>query len=164
MNYSIDFLKLIGDNSLHYLRTSFWLTWLFALLKPLRQINLSLVQFNQKVIYDTAFSPSVIYIEHVLNDLFDPSNRGITIVDGDNLPTAYTFFHTELGEVVFSWNESETALSGETYSFFSQEVFDSPNYIVQVPTSAGVSISDPQLIATINRYRPAGRTYSIVLI
>ena len=162
-NYFIHIYQLVYHLVPYYLRTDFLLQWLSALLHPLQSINLSLYHLANSIRYKTAFNGSVILLEHVLNDTFDPDDRGIYIEDGEIIPYLYESFEDE-NITQFVYNQAETATYGETYSFFQSEIeANYVDFIVNIPAGLGLLTTSPRLLAYINYYKLTGKSYRINL-
>src|SRR5690606_27991019 len=97
------------------------------------------------------------YMEHVLNDQFDPVNRGIYITDSSPYSGSYLFNKIESLEPTYLHNESEA--SAPLYLFSESEVFMWGGFVVNVPSSVVFDVF--QLKAYVNKYKIASKSYSI---
>jgi len=62
-----------------------WRAWVRVLSTPLQTLNNDIEAYKTKIRYELQFNGQVIYLEHRLNDAFDPTLRRIYI--DDPLPT-----------------------------------------------------------------------------
>lgn len=139
--------------------------WLKAMVEPVKFLHNIFTANRAYNLYRLSHNSQVCYMEAVLNDAFDPTDRGIYISDGS--PLAPVFIYTdpestpvyidldsEIGTAVIPmpdpvplYTESETA--GFLYSF-----------IVNVPVA--VTYDDARMRALIDLYRLPSRGYKIV--
>lgn len=137
------------------------LDWVESLLRPLQTLNTSLSDFINETRYLMKLTGQVIYLEHYLNDLFDPVLRRIYIEDGslvlppylynqadNHLPVWYLYNEAEPHHTVYLYNTIEYATNGW--------------FIVYVPAAIPLT---PTFLAlcrrAVNRYKQAGPTYQI---
>lgn len=165
MSYAIHILQLIVGLIPWYLRKELLIDWVDSLLSPLQTINDKLVNLSNEIRYRTAFNGQSILLKHVLNDKFDPIDRGIYISDGNIMPAVYHFFSPETNPVqAYTWNAAETNLSGQVFTFFMSELeTDYYEFVVNVPISLGILTTDALLNGIIKYYKLAGKRYIINL-
>lgn len=135
---------------------AFHATWLYALLSPLKWLNSRFVEFTGDIRYKMVFNGQIILLEHILNDMFDPVDRTIIILDGDLSLPIYAYNESESIDV-YSYDESESDPS--PYSYDENESLG-VHFIVQVPGT--IPTDNVQLISIINYYKPLGKTYKII--
>lgn len=140
------------------LRKSNTNAWLKCLIAPVKWLYYQFMQQRAADRYLLAHNSQVVYLEAVLNDMFDPLTRGIYIADGLFEDPVYAFLVTEThpmwigltaesGSVSFSlpttlYTATETSVLGNAF-------------IVKVP--AAVVFDTDRMRALINRYRIAGK-------
>lgn len=142
-----------------YRKPSMWL-WLYSLVYPLESLYNSFLSFRVEMIKKVSFSGQVVYLEHVLNDIFDPTGRGIYISDGSPLANVYVYRVAESIDSIYVYNEAESDPS-EDYLYNHDAVirFD---FIVNVP--AYVAFDTNYLKGWIECYKQVGKTYDVVII
>lgn len=137
---------------------SFEFVELLKVLSMSHRVSLAkLVAFVASKDYELAFNGQVIYLEHVLNDVFDAVERRIYITDYDSSPRKYLFNKDEDNEITYLFNKEED--SDEVYFMNNQEEFGY-SFIVHVPAG---QVSNYDLFrAWVNRYKLRGKSYGIV--
>lgn len=98
-----------------------------AELKAYRRDNLYLLQF----------SPSKIYLEHFLNDLFDNMNRGIFISNTEFINPDYRYNLIE-DRVTYIFNSDEAA-SPLVYLYNKDQIDNQAGFIIFIPSSIVLS-------------------------
>jgi hypothetical protein len=80
--YNIDYNKPITWLIPPRLRSSILMYWVKALISPIDKLYGDFTRYRKDVLYRTSITPQVCYMEKVLNDTFDKTQRRITITDG----------------------------------------------------------------------------------
>lgn len=154
--YNVDYNELGNQQLPIKKRKPKWKSILFSILKPLQTVNDQMVEFHEETRYALLFNAQVIYLEHFLNDQYDPIDRGIYIEDTANID--YTYLHNKIEEVdpVYVFNDSE-----ETPHFlFSWSEYESEvDYIVKVPVT--VDFNPIEMRNRILKYNSAGKRFEI---
>ena len=144
-----------------FLAQSRHLDWVESFLQGLQFINDMFGACAQETKYLMSLTGQVIYLEHYLNDLFDPDLRRIYIDDGsltlppylfnivdNNLPVWYLYNIADGEPPFYLYNQEDFATGGE--------------FIVFVPSA--IVLTDlliAQIKAAVNRYRMAGARFKI---
>lgn len=158
-NYSLNILQLIGRLIPAHLRTASMWAWMYALAYPLEYLYDLLIAFVSKTNLEASITGQVIYLEHILNHVFDAVNERIYISDGDGLGETYHYFESEEVEGVYLYNEAESDPSPTYYYNQAENNASDTDFIVNVPS---VLVYDSVLMNYyINRYRLAGKRYEI---
>ena len=142
-------IKLRKQNFLYLLR---------VLYKSLFTVQNTFNQFFNTIKYDLDFNGQVIYLEHLLNDKFDSTERRIYITDADNLPLPYLFNKIEENEPIYIFNKSE--LETPLYLYNNQEYITDNDFTVVLPI--GLSYDLNYLKSLINKFKIAGVRYNII--
>jgi hypothetical protein len=135
--------------------------WLKALLKPLKQLLNTFQNYRLAAYQTLTHTGQVMYLEHLLNMIYFPThtqNNRINITDStDPRPDDYLHNTSEGQQSFYFYNK----LEGETpeYLFNKTEFLFNNDFIVNVPNF--ISIVEAQVKHTIDRYRQAGKRYSI---
>lgn len=128
-----------------------------SILSPLQYLNTVFNTFRTNTHYSLRFNAQVIYLEHFLNDQYDPGDRGIYIEDNANIEYTYIFNKDEAVEPQYLFNSSEAE---PPVYFYNRIDYDADfDYIVKVPV--GVSFSEIEMRNKILRYNAAGRRFKI---
>ena len=93
--FNIDFDILINWITITFLRKGKFIAFLMSCVDPIITLNDNLKEFRNKIIYRLHHNGQVCYLEAVMNDHFDDSERRVYIEDGQ--VNTGTFIYT-LGE------------------------------------------------------------------
>lgn len=155
--FNVDFNILIKRLLPIALRQPKFIDWLMTAFKGLRDIYSEFIQFRNDTTYWLYFNGQIIYLEHVLNDQFDPVNRGIYIENLADIQYDYLYNAIEQRTPVYLDNKSEN--KPPDY-FVNQSEYDNHiTFIVWVPATVTFNIN--KMKAIVNKYRIAGKTYQI---
>ena len=105
--FSIDFRQLVYNILPHFLRKAGALAYLYAAVKQLKDLNTTFTTFRNTTNYNLSFTGQTIYLEHYLNDQFDPVGSGIYITNLNNNPYNYLFNVIEAGPEQYVYNTAE---------------------------------------------------------
>lgn len=137
-----------------------FVSWLGTLLAPLQSLNATFKSWGDGLRYDLRFTGQVIYLEHILNDLYDPSLRRIYIADPSGsysiTTTLWNFVEAQARTFFYNFSEGQPAPVARNYS----EVFVAGvDFVVKIPASLSVTLTLNRMRKLIDRYRPAGKRY-----
>lgn len=135
--------------------------WIGALLQPVQTLNEGFVSDAESIRYFLRFTGQVVYLEHLLNDLFDNNLRRIYIDDPSDIQiiTPYVFNKVEQQPPIFIYNKVE----GEDAVFIYTKAelgLGTDDFIVHVPTGIFNPTIETQMSFYIDKYRIAGKRYS----
>lgn len=133
------------------------LKWLGALLAPMQALNQTFQEYVSDVRYTMYLTGQVIYLEHYLNDLYDPIARRIYIEDGEAVNAMLVRNKSESGETSILRNKSEGQESAILYN--RDEVFGQDDFVVVLPFGNLPDYWEARISASINRYKAAGKRY-----
>lgn len=189
MKYSINFFNFLRHFPLHSLVApivalgswltaggSFWamgdgsawaassgesrhLAWIKSMLAPLQSLNARLVDLVEGFRYRMLHTGQVVYLEHYLNDLFDPVLQRIYI-DDDTPTLPVHLFNKADGLDLTLYNNAD----GEPPLYiFNAADFDSQfDFVVMVPAAILLTpIFQDQVRAAVGRYKQAGKRFKI---
>jgi len=144
-------LKIRGDK---------FKAWVQALLEPVQTLNESFVDTVDALRYEQQFNGQVVYLEHILNDQFDPDTRAICIDDPESyIDENYIYNADEAPQTLTLYNISEGQPSLFIYTI--EEVAANDDFVVYVPDTITFDAAEEvQARAVINRYKLAGKRYS----
>ena len=146
------------------LRNTKQIRWLGTLLNPVYDTYVQFYQDRTNNLYELAHNSQVVYLQGILNEIFDGGTGGINIVDGAIADPLYVFLDAETeplwlgltGEVgstlypdpQWLFTDAETSVTG--YQF-----------IVMVPVYLTFDIN--RMKAVIDKYRlPSKSNYGII--
>jgi hypothetical protein len=151
--FSVDWNKLIAFLLPTFLRKSKQIAWLKVLTKPVVNLYDKFLEFRIQQLFKTLFTSQIIYLEHLLNDVFDKDLRRIYI-DNDADKLGLFIYDSEADTFMITDDEATTIMLGSDESY-NQE-FD---FTVMVPE--GLVFDENRMRAWINLYRFAGIKYQI---
>lgn len=134
--------------------------WIKALLAPLQSLHDRFTAKANDTLYIMNITGQVIYLEHYLNDLFDPTLRRIYIGDGtivlppylfnkvDSAPVWHVYNKTDGEPTQYLYNRADYAVQSEFIVFVPSAIILTPILISQIKTA-------------VNRFKQAGVKYSI---
>lgn len=157
--FSINHIALL----LEYLPVSFRTfrtkAFLGSAIAPLEDIWTWFTLFRSDIDYSLKFNGQVIYLEHLLNDQFDPINRTIYISDAANVPFEYIFTTSEnVSNYIYS--NTETLTTDQVYLMLTNELISQEQFVVNIPNT---SINQIELKALVDKYRLASKNYTIII-
>ncbi len=134
------------------------LAWIKSMLAPLQSLNVRLVDFVEDVRYHMHLTGQVIYLEHYLNDLFDPAERRIYIEDDTPTLPVHLFNKADgLSLTIYNKADAEPPL----FIYNAADFVSQFDFIVFVPSAISLtSTFTSQASAAINRYKQAGKRYN----
>lgn len=167
MWYKIDLTKFVVQLLPPILRSKFLVALLKVLVLPLSFVYDKLMGHRENVFDKLETSTNVIYLEKVLNETFFLSDRQIYITSLEEDFSNYWHFKSENAPSKFLDNSSGIILKYKGESNYKE------SFTVNVPTFLCTSLDSSKdkyqgknlakIKAILNIYKPAGRTYSIIL-
>ena len=164
MNYVLDILnewvKLVPVK----LRGPRLIVWVQSLLRPLQTVANQFAGKVAEVQYRLTFTGQVIYLEHRLNDEFDPSARSIYIDDPTQAGIIPVFIYNiaEQQPATYLYNVAEAQPS--TFIYDVPEYSSNTDFIVFIPASLNTDLTKARMKKVINSYKQAGRRYQFQTI
>ncbi len=153
--YNFDAFRLYLRLVPWFLRKPIFKSWLSVLASALSFIQGLLLAFVNQTTFDLLFNAQIIYLEHVLNDVFDSTPD--IYIENVFLPPFYLYNDVEAQPPNYFRQASE---SDPTYMRNSEEYFSATQYIVHVDAALA---GDVILIAAlIDTYNLAGMQYEII--
>lgn len=156
--FDVDFRKIFYNLIPHFLRADNLLAWLYSLQAPLDSLNFRFNALRKRTKYRLQFTAQIIYLEHYLNDQFDPVGRGIFITNIEENDFTWLYNNIALKSPTYYYNNSEAQPPKYLYQY--SELLAGDNYVVNVPTS--VSFNELNMRSKIDFYNNAGKNYSII--
>jgi len=166
MNLGLNFKEVFKHLVPVPLRGERFVAWIGSLLQPVQSLNATFADEAEAIRYALKLNGQVIYLEHLLNDVFDPSLRRIYIDDpiDTQVITAYVFNKAEAQSPLYIYNKVE-AVNGLAVIYNKGELNNSTDdFIVHVPAADLTATAQVQMRFYINKYRIAGKRYSFQTI
>lgn len=128
--------------------------WVEALLKPVDWLNYQMATYANDVYYRLHITGQVVYLEHYLNDLYDPTNRAIYITDDSLVVPPY--LHLDTKPLILHLDQPSF------YLYMPEDYEDQGSFIIHVPGQNLTDLLKKKISAAAKRYRMAGAHYTIV--
>jgi len=155
--FNIDFRQIVYNLTPFFLRSEKNLAYIYALVKPLKDLNVIFNSYRTNTLYNLQFTSQTIYLEHFLNDQFDPIGRGIYIETLDELDFIFIFNLVESKPAYYLYNKAEA--EPPIYFKNNTELINEINFTIFVPV--GVSFNSDVLSGKVDFYNQAGKNYTI---
>lgn len=154
--FSIDYTKLVRFLIPVLLRQRQHVAWLQAVSYPVNYLYQLFLRNRDANIYRLNITPQVVFLEKLLNDRYDISNRRIRITDALVYSSLY-LYQEEENKPVFFYAEAESA---PAFVFTEEEVgLQTVDFYVLVPSV--ITFNENELRALLDAYKLAGKTYKI---
>ena len=135
------------------------ITWLYTLLGPLNDTQQRFLEFINDINLRTAITCQVVYIEHILNHIFDPDQKRIYIGPGENQQQIYIYGDgIPVVENQFIYGEDFNDPDPD-YLYGDSVTLSIVDFIVYVPIT--LVIDEILFKATVDYYRKAGKVWKI---
>lgn len=158
LKFPVNFRKLASDLMPFFLRDPQTVKLIEHPNSALQEVNDNLVTFRDGISFDLSFTSGKAYLQEVLNQLFDPIDRGIFIENQtDFLADNFIKFDVESGTDDFTYFESEG--KPPRFYYLESEYAIAVTFIVFVP--AALVFDQDEMEALVNKYRAAGRPFEI---
>lgn len=161
MKLNLDFKKVFIDFVAVKIRREKMTAWVEALLSPLQSLHDQFVLWHTKIRYDLSFTGQQVYLEHLLNDVYDDNSRRIYIDDpsGTVIFSNFIFNKIEAQPAKYIYNKSEAQPSSFVYNK-SEASVSTDDFIVYVPSTIFTNPVEIAMKQLIDKYRAAGKKYS----
>lgn len=157
--FAVDFYTLIVRLLPPFLRRPVMIAWLYRLIHPVISLYGQFLGFRQQQLMRTSCTGQVISLEWLLNELFDPTGRGIYILT-NGLSTTDNFIYSETDSAASNdlYSESDAGMP-PLYLYAEIDYFSLIHFTVFVPVAL---VFDPvQLRAVVDYYRLAGKRFDV---
>jgi len=143
------------------------IAWIKVWSSGFKRLEGIFINYRSKTLFYLAHNGQVIYLEHILNNRFNPDQNsadpdyegnGIYIEDGLSNSETYIFNTSENGANTFLHNSSEGQFD-EVYLYNSIEMQPLVGFIIWVPDT--FVIDENELKALVNGLKLAGKLYTI---
>lgn len=158
----IDFKHKIYNLIPSFLRKQKHLNYLYALIKPLKEVNNFFEAFKSNKEYQIKFTSETNLLEHFLNDQFDTTLRRIyiTTINEDEIKYIFTTAENKSPVYIFTKSLSEPpTVEPEFYVFTKNEILTAINFIINVPAS--LVFDELYFRAKVDNYNQVGKNYTI---
>ncbi len=158
MNLFLNILELLKLLIPTKIRGEKFEAWIGSLLQPIQSLNTDFSDWGEDVRYNLRFNGEVMYLEHILNDQFDPVDRLIYIDDPDTyIDENFVFNKLEPETTLIVYNKAEAQPS--LFLYTSDDLSQNVDFVVYVLVSIFNPANEVQMRGIINKRRPAGKRY-----
>lgn len=134
--------------------------WLKSLVAPIQSLHIKFNAFVDIKRYEINLTGQVVYLEHYLNGIFDPTEKRIFISDGSPIFSSIIYNKSEAIHSSVIYNKSENEESALVYN--KAELATQNDFIVNVPSAITLTVELlNQIKASVNLYKQAGSRYTI---
>lgn len=158
--YIINYTRLVTERLPDVeIRTAEMLAYCLVLVGPFVTVYNSLLTFRQFLQYKLSITPQVCYLEKMLNDQYDNTERRIYIDDA-TLVEGIFIFQEEEEEPLFIFTEAEVT-KPKTFLFTEGETSGAGlnDFIVYYP--AGLLFNMNELVSLVNQYKLASKKFTV---
>jgi len=165
--FNIDFHNIVDENipSKTGMPKPIFKAWLYTLIQPVVELYYTFKAYRQNTLYRLSFTGQVIYLEKLLNDIFNNGAAGIYIQDGLLITKTFLFHKAEGCPKTYLFHKSEHG--DKTYLFHKAEFNSLYEFIIKVPNTvyAQLLLNNNQglnnMKALVNLYKLAGKRFTI---
>lgn len=157
-NFSLDFKKLVTDMLPPVHRKQILTDWITTLVSGVKTIHAQFKALVDKIRFDLIFTSQVIYLEYLLNYKFNGGLNAILINDGSNASSVYAY-QTSENNNLFIVSEQEFNSYIDIFLYNEAEFTSYVDFLVMVPQA--LTFSRSEMTALINKYKLAGKSYTI---
>lgn len=155
--YDINYQKLIKWLTPVPLRGVKFLSLMGVMVFPLVSLYQAFLLYRKAKIYQLMITPQKCYLERLLNDRYDFTNRRIYIDDGVDKPPTFIYQNAEL-KPLYIYNRSEG--QPQKYIYTGGESGDlKDDFTVFVPLA--ISFESAEMISLIKGFKLAGTKFKI---
>jgi len=157
--FDVDYNALVKLLIPTQLRNAKMVSWLTVLINPVQYVYNAFMEQRYDNLYILNHSSQVVYLQAVLNDMFDNTLKRIRVTDPVYKDPLYIYREAG-GKPVYIYRNSENL---PQYLYTDAETVAGYDFIVQVP--AIVTYDPVYMKALIDRFRlPSKYNYSIVTV
>lgn len=158
--YDVDFKKLAILLLPTFLRKPLLAGFALAVIAPLAGTHANFRRYRDDKVYQLTHNGQVCYLRAVVNDMFDPINRGIEIVDADAMDGTEIYARSEGKWKMVPRRDTGTALVINRRGFDGTNGYD---FIVKLPGDMILTDDDRKRMAAIlNQYKIASKRFTII--
>jgi hypothetical protein len=157
--YNIDLKKLSRISLPKSKRKAKRLARIYAAIYAASEVFQQLMRFRKAKLYQLMITPQVCYLERLLNDRWDFTQRRIRIVDGSDKPPLFIYQEAE-EKPVFIYQEEENQPVFIYTEGESETITD--DFIIQVPVAVSFDINEMKSL--VKAYKLAGTKFNIQII
>lgn len=157
--FSIDPDRVIRWMTPSFLRGLRMAALLQSFAAGMRHIKQHLLVFRSQKQYELLFSSRRIYLEHYLNDRFDPYSRGIRVENAHFINAGYRY-NTIENRLQYAYNRPEG--QSPRYLRNRSEIADNPRFMVVLPAYINLTdVLELKIRAAVDKYNIATIAYQI---
>ena len=160
IRFLLDIRQTIYRRLPYFMRFAEVLVWLDCLTSPLRFLQDTFFTFASVMRYEANFTGQKMYLERLLNELFDSQVFGIYIEDVDRIPRVF-FNYVAEGNIENYLSYASETPPNSIYIGYQAEFVSQYDFTVYVPQSA-YNAYLPQIVAKTNQFKLAGKNFNVV--
>lgn len=154
--YDIDFRKVVRWNLRRKKRKPRILALLNAMAKPVTLIHQDFLKYRKAKLYQLMITPQKCWLERLLNDRYDFTQRRIYIDDGVDHPPTYIYQDAELKPLFLRQAQEDKPVTIYT-SGESGDLKD--DFVIYVPVD--IDFEDAEMTSLVKAYKLAGTKFKI---
>lgn len=161
---SIDLFYLAYITLPPILRIEPWLSFLTVFMSQLNTVQMGFNDYFESVKYELQFNGQVIYLEHLLNDRFDPELRRIYINSEEQLQKVFIHNILEsipLEEENYIYNQTDIEDATDTHLYNEVEYSLDNDFTIFLPE--GLIYNELELRSVVDSYKLAAKRYNLIL-
>lgn len=156
MTYDIDYKKLALLLLPVKLRRPRLAAFIYVMMSQVGRVSRLFRAFRTDTDYRLTHNGQICYLRAVLNDIFDPTARRISIEDISSMPEQLLHNRSTAIFLIASPRPDGIILSRRGFGGYN-----SYDFIVVLPAALRASVNEARLHAVINTYRLAGKRYTL---
>lgn len=138
-------------------------SYLRVILSPIDFLSNVFLQFKDNVSYKLSKNSQICYLESVLNDALDNSQRRIFITDAESVDMLIAYEYQDVQKRIIVCEDSSEFANYEVIAYQSHIVGNNLNkFIINVPNESQIILREAELRALTNRFRFAGKLFYII--
>jgi hypothetical protein len=157
--YQIDYDKLRVWLVPGRLRRERIIAYLHVVTSGVVSLYLDFLRYRKAKLYQLMITPQVCYLQRMLNDRFDFTQRRILIVDGIDKPPFYIYQHAELKPKYL--RRTSEAKPQWIYTAGESGIL-TDDFVVKVP--AGIIFQMAEMRSLVKAYKLAGTRFKIQIV
>lgn len=137
--------------------------YLKVILSPVDYIVSKFQAHKNNISYKLAHNSQICYLEKLLNDSFDNTERRIYITDAESVDMLIAYEYQDVQKRIIACEDSSEFANYEVIAYQSQIIGNNLNkFIINVPNESQIISREAELRALTNRFRFAGKLFYII--
>lgn len=119
--FNVNYDSLLANNTPLELTQPKRIAWLKIVLFQVKLLYNTFVQYRSDSLYKLSFNGQIVYLKHVLNDIFDPNNRGVWIDNVADVNYFYLYNEIEIKPPFYAYNNYDNAATYAVGEFIAHQ-------------------------------------------